>query len=110
MPGKGRPFKKGVSPNPSGRPKGVSIVARLNELAKEIPPGERETRAELVARKLFELSVAGDLDAIKYLSDRLHGRIKDAEDDSQPNPLSVLTDQQVALIAMGKASLKDFLK
>ena len=78
----GRPgtFAPGESGNPNGRPKkGESLTAILREygnLIKEAENGDRKPMKELLAAKLFELALKGDITAIKYVYDRLEGTPK----------------------------------
>jgi hypothetical protein len=59
----GRPWPKGVSGNPSGRPKRHHLDTLLEA---ELEDGETVT-------KLVELARSGDLNAIKYAHDRVAG-------------------------------------
>ena len=61
-------FQPGQSGNPGGRPRSMATVARkvLSEAA-----GEGDvTKAENVVRKLFDLAMEGNVQAIKLLLDR----------------------------------------
>lgn len=62
---RGRPFAKGKSPNPAGRPKGSRSRAHLTLDA--ILEGE----AEAITRKAIELAKAGDTVALRMCLDRL---------------------------------------
>lgn len=67
-----RPWPKGVSGNPGGRPKTLPVADAIKaELAKK--KGKVEN-AQLIAKKLVELAIAGDLEAIKILADRAEGK------------------------------------
>ena len=73
-----RPFPKGVSGNPAGRPKGLSLLARINaELAK--PAGTTEggrplTQADVIAEGLVRRAASGDLEAIKLVLAYIEGK------------------------------------
>lgn len=68
---RGRPFSKGKSPNPSGRPKGSRSRATLTLDA--ILEGE----AEAITRKAIELAKDGDTIALRLCLDRLYPARKD---------------------------------
>lgn len=61
----GRPFAKGVSGNPAGRPKGA--LSRSTRVAAAFLQGE----AEALARKAVELALAGDVTALRVCLERL---------------------------------------
>ena len=70
-----RPFPKGRSGNPGGRPKGRSLTAILRaELDAPVAPGSNVTKAEAIAEKLVSLALAGDLAAIREVLDRTEGK------------------------------------
>ena len=62
---RGRPFKKGKSGNPKGRPQGSRNKATL--ACQELLDGE----AEALARKAVELALGGDIQALRLCLDRL---------------------------------------
>lgn len=62
---RGRPFEKGKSGNPAGRPKGSRNHA--TRLAMELAEGQLEN----IMQNLIELALQGDLMAIKLLLDKL---------------------------------------
>ena len=56
-----RPFPKGQSGNPGGRPRGLSITALVRtELQKPSAADPSVSNAEAVAGRVVELAVAGD--------------------------------------------------
>ncbi len=63
----------GQSGNPSGRPRRESLTSVLRELADECPPGDKRTRSELLANKIFEIALGGDIVAIKAIYERIDG-------------------------------------
>jgi len=69
---RGKPFKKGQSGNPGGRPKTKEFVEAIRTKIKEAD-GDR-TKLETIAAKLVEKAVEGDLAAIKEVADRLDGK------------------------------------
>lgn len=68
-----KPFPKGVSGNPSGRPKNVLSKAIRKKL-EEVEEGQDKTVAERITDKLADLALAGNIEAIKLLGDRSEGR------------------------------------
>ncbi|SRR6266404_2659259 len=63
--GRGRPFQKGQSGNPAGKPRGCRSKAAL--LAEALLDGE----AEKVVRKAIELALKGDVTALRIVLDRI---------------------------------------
>ena len=61
----GRPFVKGKSGNPAGRPKGA--LSRTTRLAAALLEGE----AEALARKAVALALGGDVTALRVCLERL---------------------------------------
>lgn len=75
---RGRPFPKGISGNPGGRPKGtVSLRAAVKRLLTKAD-------ANIIARKLIEEGKAGNTAAIKLLLNYL------PDDDYSDDPLAGL--------------------
>ena len=68
-----KPFPKGVSGNPSGRPKNVLSKAIRKKL-EEVEEGQDKSVAERITDKLAELALGGNIEAIKLLGDRSEGR------------------------------------
>jgi hypothetical protein len=62
---RGRPFQRGRSGNPNGKPKGVRNRATL--AAEALLDGE----AEALTRKAVEMALAGDVTALKLCLERL---------------------------------------
>jgi uncharacterized protein DUF5681 len=80
---KGNPhvFKPGVSGNPAGRPKSRALSEELRARLREQYPGKDDaTYATMVARKLIDLAVAGEIPAIKEVFDRVEGKPRQAID------------------------------
>jgi hypothetical protein len=91
-----KPFPKGVSGNPSGRPKGTKIVSEmLVELLENEFQGKgynRKQLAEVVARALVKKAGKGDVKAIKELLDRVEGKVADKLDVDVEGKLTVVVD------------------
>jgi hypothetical protein len=73
------PWQKGQSGNPAGRPKkGLSfsdIIRQQGEIVKNGKPTK-----DLLVEKLYELSMKGDMAALKYLMDRVDGTPRQSMD------------------------------
>jgi len=77
----GKQFPKGVSGNPSGRPKLTKLTEALREQLAEInPDATEETNAEVIARVLIREAIGGNIAAIREAYDRSEGKPKQAID------------------------------
>ncbi len=88
------PFQKGQSGNPNGRPKSSKLFNDMLRLAINGADGDM---AELrkIADKLVEKAVAGDIQAIKEVADRLDGKPMQAIEasvDLSTDPLTEMID------------------
>jgi|2_EtaG_2_1085320.scaffolds.fasta_scaffold65856_2 hypothetical protein len=88
MPGKGRPFKKGESGNPKGRPKEPWTWAGvLKRLAEEEQVDGQELK-DLMGKSLIKEALQGNVVAIKEFGDRIDGKSKQGMElygkDGQP--------------------------
>jgi hypothetical protein len=71
-------FKKGQSGNPKGRPpKGHAITDLLNKYLCETAPGDKVERKQKLIEAMFKHAVEGDTTAMKYIVDRIDGKIPD---------------------------------
>jgi len=92
----GRPFQKGQSGNPKGRPK---KLPGLDELLTEVL-GDGDAM-ERVLRKLLSMAEKGNLRAIEIILDRAYGKakqevaIKPVEDMVNGRPLADWTDEEI---------------
>ena len=103
----GKPFEKGQSGNPAGRPKGsISIVAELKKKLEEVPkennPDKKRYVDMLVLTAIKKVLVDGDTQMIKDIIDRVDGR------PNQP----IESDLNITMIEANKAkdALKNILK
>lgn len=94
---RGRPFPKGVSGNPAGKPKGVRNRATL--AAEALLDGE----AEALTRKAVELALAGDGLALRLCLDRILPPRKDRPVTFALPPLVVAADAAQAMAAIAAA-------
>ena len=70
-----KPWPKGVSGNPGGRPRRKLITDELERLlAEEAPNGKGQTRATVIAQALLRRASKGDVRAIAELSNRIEGK------------------------------------
>ncbi len=81
-----KPFKKGQSGNPKGRPK---KIPELRELLANVLGDEKDgkTAAEAILMALRAKAVKGDVRAAELLLDRAYGKVKDP--DPQPQNITV---------------------
>ena len=88
MPGKGRPFKKGQSGNPKGRPpKGYSITEMMKEMLNA-QPEIKKAIGQRIAKKALE----GDITAIKTLWQYMDGMPQQYVDHTTAgNPITVVS-------------------
>ena len=69
-----KPFKKGQSGNPGGKPKALSLVAELRKELLKGASGSHVTNKEMVAHKLVQMALAGDVPAIKLCFEYVDGK------------------------------------
>jgi DNA helicase HerA-like ATPase len=75
------PFPKGVSGNPAGRPKSITLSEALRlQLAKVSPHADERTYAEEIARVLCVNAARGNVNASREIADRTEGKPKQAID------------------------------
>lgn len=63
-----KPFKKGQSGNPGGRPKWKHITEILKS-------EKNQEKLEEMVNVVFDLALKGDMRAVEYISDRLEGKV-----------------------------------
>ncbi len=86
---RGRPWPKGQSGNPAGRPKGQpSRLREAIEAALSEPIAGYLTREDVIARKLVALAEAGDLKAIELLLRRTWPEGLAIESANEPSDLA----------------------
>jgi hypothetical protein len=89
-------WKPGQSGNPAGRPKSARIISdRITELleateiaGKKLPKGQKA--ADLVARKILELALRGNVAIIRELLDRMEGRVAGDDRGQQDDAAATL--------------------
>jgi len=70
-----RPFQPGQSGNPGGRPKTKPITDAIKERLAKIPPDDPRTDAQRVADVLVDGALAGDIQFIRELLNRVEGKV-----------------------------------
>ena len=82
----------------AGRPpKEKSFAAMLNIAIKEAIEGSEKTKLRLVADALVSKAMAGDVQAIKEVADRLDGKVPQAlvgDNDEDPINMNVALDAE----------------
>jgi hypothetical protein len=77
-----KPFEKGTSGNPGGRPKWKQVT--------EIMKTEtNQEKLAVIVDKVFDLALEGNMRAIEFIADRLEGKV------SQRVEVSTLSDQPI---------------
>ena len=81
-----KPWPKGVSGNPGGRPKKTPLADACRELLDKPVPGDRSGRsyAEAIAEKLAKKALAGNIPAAREIADRAEGKARQAMEVSGP--------------------------
>jgi hypothetical protein len=72
-----KPWPKGVSGNPKGRPRRKTLSEWLQELSVEIPRGSEMCTEEAIARALIARAKRGSAAHIDIYAERKDGKVKD---------------------------------
>jgi hypothetical protein len=97
-----KPFKKGESGNPNGRPK---KLPELDKLLADVLGEEKDgiTAGEVILKALRAKAAKGDVRAAEVLLDRAYGKAKQTINNNvtvnESIDLSNLTDEQLRLLA-----------
>ena len=71
----GKPFPKGVSGNPKGRPKkDFCIPDILRKLSSEKDDETKRTKLELICIRAIDDAIGGDNNARAWVADRMEGK------------------------------------
>lgn len=109
----GKPFPKGVSGNPNGRPpKEFSITNALRELLSEHNPETKIERYKELLNKALTMAMRGDGDMLKYLINRIEGMPKGSETNVavQINQYTGSLEQQQELREFYITKVKEYIK
>jgi hypothetical protein len=90
-----KPFKKGQSGNPNGRPK---KLPELDKLLADVLGEEKDglTAAEAILKKLRQMATTGNLRAAEILLDRGYGKARQSVDHSHSaddNTLRIIVER-----------------
>ena len=77
-----KPFEKGVSGNPGGRPKWKKVT----ELMKT---ETNQEKLAVIVDNVFDMAIEGNMRAVEFIADRLEGKV------AQRVELSTLSDQPI---------------
>ncbi len=81
-----KPWPKGVSGNPGGRPKGTSVSTLIRKLLEKIEPHSKKTYKELMAEAIvkggIKKAIAGDGRLAEIVLERTEGKVKQMIDAS----------------------------
>jgi hypothetical protein len=84
-------WQPGQSGNPKGRPpKLISITSYLKEHLAEVDEATGKNYAELVALKLIELAIGGDLEAIREILNRVDGKVIEKHEIDGQIPVTLI--------------------
>jgi len=98
-----KPWPKGCSGNPKGRPKKTLCIAdTLRNIGSE-PFGEYETRLEALCRLVYDLALKGTPWAVQFIADRTEGKpvqmtIETMRETPGPDPFAGLTTDELRML------------
>jgi|SRR5215831_1930772 len=98
---RGRPFQKGQSGNPRGRPKRGAALTDFARWAvlQTAGPDDRRTRGQALAEALVSKAIEGDVTAIKLLFDRLDGPVPQVLTGEGGGPIRIAWPWEDAAVA-----------
>jgi hypothetical protein len=91
-----KPWPKGISGNPGGRPKKKPITDELERLlAEKAPNAKGRTWAALIAEALLHRARKGDVRAVAELANRIEGKPFQTVSVGYENPLEHVSDEEL---------------
>jgi hypothetical protein len=71
-----KPWPKGTSGNPAGRPRNTKLTAAFREMLGTVDPSDKDGRtyAEVIADAMIQKAARGDVRAAKEITLRTEGR------------------------------------
>jgi hypothetical protein len=77
-----KPFPKGVSGNPAGRPKSLTLSEAFRRQLSQPMPGDADGRtfAEVIAERMCLAASGGDVGAAREIADRTEGKPRQSVD------------------------------
>jgi hypothetical protein len=92
-------WKTGQSGNPAGRPKSRTLSEELRARLQEQYPGKpAATYGRMVAHKLIDLAIDGEIGAIKEVYDRVEGKPRQAIDISVEDKKREMVENALAAL------------
>ena len=74
----GRPFKKGQSGNPNGRPPKVKCIPDiLRKIGEEEGTVDGKTKLDVIMYKVYQFALEGKPWAVQFIADRTEGKAKE---------------------------------
>ena len=88
----GKPFKKGQSGNPNGRPPKVkSIPDILRRIGDEEGTLDGKTKLDVIMYKVFQYALEGKHWAVQFIADRTEGKPKESREITHKNePIQIM--------------------
>ena len=73
-----RPFKKGQSGNPNGRPKKINTIPDiLRKIGDEEGTQDGKSKLDVIMNKVFQFALEGKPWAVQFIADRTEGKALD---------------------------------
>ena len=99
-------FRTGSSGNPGGRPKAKDYSDALRIVGNEIDAATNKKKLRIMAEKMFELAMAGDVSAAREIGDRLEGKAIASLAITSPEPdVRDMSDSELLAIAAAGGEL-----